>query len=58
MFKSKTIWFNVITIALAVIQQVQPMIPDNTEFYKYLAFTVAIGNTLLRFFTDKPLNAK
>ena len=52
LWHSKTIWFNVLTGALAVAQAlgVAGMIPG-----EYLALAMAIGNAMLRTITEEPI---
>jgi hypothetical protein len=53
-FKSKTVWFNVITGVLAVVNELSgKVVPTETA-----ATIIAIGNVILRFVTTKPLSAK
>jgi uncharacterized membrane protein len=54
MVKSKTFWFNLITGALVVTDQLTgKVIPA-----QYSASIVAIGNVILRYLTTKPINEK
>ena len=48
-WKSKALWFNVVTIALGIIQVVAKTYTIPTEI---LALIVGIGNILLRMFSD------
>jgi hypothetical protein len=52
LFASKTFWFNIITIALGIIQVISKTYPIPTET---LALIIGIGNILLRIFTGEPV---
>lgn len=54
-YKSKTLWFNAIAIALAVASQFgfQEFVPDA----ELIAGVMAVVNMLLRFVTTKPVGA-
>jgi hypothetical protein len=51
-YGSKTLWFNVVTILLGVVQVVTDVYPIPTE---YLALIMGTGNVLLRFITSKKI---
>jgi hypothetical protein len=53
-YKSKTIWFNIITICLGFFQVVNQNIPIPAQ---YLAYINAVGNLILRFITDTKLTS-
>ncbi len=53
LLKSKTLWFNVITIAIGIVQVVAKTYPIPTEV---LALIVGVGNVILRMFTEMPIN--
>lgn len=54
--KSKTIWFNVLTCALALADQLAGTKYLNPE---YAAMIITIGNMIIRiFFTKKPISEK
>ncbi len=54
-WQSKTIWFNIITLGLAVLAlpELISILPVMT--LPYLAFINALGNMVLRFMTEKPI---
>lgn len=56
-YQSKTIWFNAITgaVALATTVEKSPFASD-PKVQAGFALFVAIGNSVLRFLTDQPLN--
>ena len=51
-YTSKTLWFNIVTLALGIVQLVSDVyiIPED-----YLALILGVGNLVLRFLTSKPL---
>jgi len=51
-YASKTLWFNVITIMLGILQVVTDVYPIDPAL---LAMLMGIGNVLLRFFTTTKL---
>ena len=51
-YKSKTFWFNLITIAIGVVQVVSKTYPIPNEL---LGLIIGLGNLFLRTLTDKPL---
>lgn len=53
--KSKTIWFNIINLALFGFETYSGIYIIDPKLH---AFIVTIGNGLLRFVTNKPLNEK
>lgn len=53
--KSKTVWFNVITGVLAVVDKLSGTDLVSAEI---LAIVVTVGNFALRFLTSKPLVEK
>lgn len=53
-YKSKTIWFNVITMLLGCFQLVNQTFPIPAQ---YLAYINAGGNLILRFITDTKLTS-
>ena len=50
--KSKTLWFNIVTLALAGTQTLltQDIIPP-----EFVALIIALGNVALRYLTSKPI---
>ena len=54
-YKSKTFWFNLITIAIGVVQVVSKTYPIPNEL---LGLIIGLGNLFLRTLTDKPLGFK
>ena len=50
--KSKTLWFNIVTLALAGTQTLltQDIIPP-----EFIALIIALGNVALRYLTSKPI---
>lgn len=55
---SKTIWFNVIVAAFALVQEIQKVFPDDTQAFKVLATVLAVGNLILRFYTREGIKAQ
>lgn len=51
-YASKTLWFNVITIILGVVQVITKTYPIETEA---LALIMGVGNMLLRILDGQPL---
>lgn len=60
LWKSKTIWFNAIVVALASAEAafgvLQPVLPGNV--YGWLSFMLAVGNAVLRFYTTQAVCIK
>lgn len=54
-FLSKTLWFNIITIALGVVDVVSGVYVINPE---YIALVNGVGNVLLRMVTSEPVKLK
>ena len=54
-YKSKTFWFNAITIIIGIIQVVSQTFPIPQEL---LGLILGLGNLFLRTLTDKPLGFK
>ena len=50
-YQSKTLWFNILTAAVAVIGQVTNTIPLSASAMKIFAVVLAVGNMLLRLIT-------
>ena len=63
-WRSRTIWFNAILLAalpvfelaLQILPQIQEFVPANV--YKIVGVVAVVGNTVLRFLTQHPLEAK
>jgi hypothetical protein len=53
-YQSKTIWTNIITLAIFVLGQLA-VIPDFADVSKYLVLVVAVLNIILRAVTSQPL---
>jgi len=51
-WKSKTVWFNIISTVLAVVQGIQGNAWIKPE---YQVLIITIGNTFLRFLTSQPM---
>lgn len=51
-WKSKTLWFNIITVGLAILQLVPGIYPVPPEV---LTFVLGVGNILLRLVTVGPI---
>lgn len=56
-YQSKTVWFNIITAALAVVSEVSNIFPM-TSHPKVWVTVTTIGNLILRFLTTGALGAK
>jgi hypothetical protein len=60
LFKSKTIWFNVLVAGLAALEPVfgalQSFLPGNV--YAYLTVGLAVGNAVLRVVTSQAISDK
>lgn len=57
-YKSKTIWFNVMTGGVALASQIAPVVQDiegAEVVYMILVMVNVIGNIILRNVTDQPL---
>ena len=56
--KSKTMWFNTITLLLAVLslQEVVAILPQ--EALRYIVIVNGVGNLILRVLTNQPLSGK
>lgn len=54
-WKSKTLWFNLITIALGVVQVVTEVYPLPVEV---LGLVNGVGNVLLRVVTSEPVSLR
>ncbi len=54
-FLSKTLWFNLLTIALGVVDVVSGVYVINPE---YIALINGVGNVLLRIVTTEPVKLK
>jgi hypothetical protein len=54
-YESKTLWFNVITVLLAVLAlpELVSLIPEDSM--PYIALANGIGNMILRFLTTQPI---
>jgi hypothetical protein len=50
-YKSKTVWFNIVTGALAIVNAYSQTIPN-----QYSAIIVGVGNIILRFLTTAPVS--
>ena len=60
-YKSKTVWFNVLTIGGAVLSGVAGLLPTlqlliPPEVYAITLFTIGVGNIVLRTLTTGPIN--
>jgi hypothetical protein len=63
-WRSKTIWFNTVLlsllpifeVALQLTPQIREFLPE--DVYKVIGLVAVVGNTVLRFMTSKPLEAK
>lgn len=57
-WRSKTLWFNTVCTVLAAVEAslglLQPLLPVNV--YAVIAFTLAVGNPVLRAFTSQGLS--
>lgn len=51
-YRSRTVWFNIITIALGVVQVVSDVYAIPTDM---LALVNGVGNVLLRFLTSSSI---
>lgn len=54
-YTSKTIWFNVITVALGIMQVVSDTYPIPTEA---LSMIIGVGNVVLRFLTTNSIGSE
>ena len=57
-FKSKTIWFNIITGLLAILSLPEIVAVLPATFLPQLAIINAVGNLILRVLTNQPLAGK
>lgn len=60
-YKSKTVWFNILTIGGAVAAGLGGLLPNLAPFlseseYQLLLFVVGLSNVLLRAVTNGPIN--
>ena len=53
-YKSRTLWFNVISILLVIVAELAQL-PDLAAYAPYFAAAVTIGNVILRTLTTQPL---
>lgn len=55
-YKSKTVWFNIITSVLTVVASLQnsPLVSD-PQIQAGVILFITIGNAVLRFITDEPI---
>jgi hypothetical protein len=54
-WKSKTLWFNIITVLVGVIGQVTDVFTLDAKTSQIFAGILAVGNFLLRFLTETPV---
>lgn len=54
-WKSKTLWFNIITVLVGVIGEVTDVFTLNAQVSKIFAGILAVGNFILRFLTETPV---
>jgi hypothetical protein len=50
---SRTLWFNVITGGLAILDQLTPVLPASVQ--AALPTVILVGNLILRWITDQPV---
>lgn len=54
-YQSKTIWFNIITTAIAIIGDVTKIIPFSAGALEVFGIILALGNVALRYVTTTPI---
>lgn len=58
-YASKTVWFNVITTAVALATELSNAGFPTESILKYYAAVITVGNIILRvFFTEKPIGSE
>jgi hypothetical protein len=55
-FASKTVWFNVLTVLIAVIGTIIDSNFLSPNILKILGLVSAVGNVILRFLTTQPIS--
>lgn len=57
-FLSKTFWFNVVSLVLAVLTSIldQNLIAEHPQVVKIFMVIISMGNVFLRYLTDTPVH--